>query len=103
MQSKTMRCIRCDGRKKMYTMNGGYTHANMGGVLVDCPLCLGIGKITVVEDSIWGSSIDDIKEEIIAQKFSEKLLMEKETTKIKNKKEKDSKDAKDSREITEKA
>lgn len=70
-------CIRCDGRKKMYLFNGGYTHCNMGGVQVDCPLCLGKGKIPVLEEVK-----EDIKQEII---------------KLKDKKEKDCKDAKETR------
>jgi len=60
MQSKMMRCIRCDGRKKMYTMNGGYTHANMGGLQVDCPMCLGKGNIPVLEEAI-----EEVKKEAI--------------------------------------
>ena len=83
MQSKMMRCIRCDGRKKMYTMNGGYTHANMGGLQVDCPMCLGKGNIPVLEEAI-----EEVKKEAI---------------KIKDKKEKESKDAKEIREINDKA
>ena len=78
MQSKMMFCMRCDGRKKMYVMNGGYTHANMGGPQVDCPLCLGIGKIPVLEDAQ-----EEVKNEIIN---------------VKDKKEKDSTDAKERRE-----
>ena len=74
MQSKTTRCFRCDGRKKMYTMNGGYTHANMGGPQVDCPMCLGKGNIPVLEDAL-----EPVK---------------KETAKLKDKKEKESTDAK---------
>jgi hypothetical protein len=75
--SKMMLCMRCDGRKKMYTMNGGYTHANMGGPLVDCPLCLGKGKIPMLEEAP-----EEVKQE---------------TIKSKDKKEKDSKDAKEVR------
>lgn len=78
--NKMMLCMRCDGRKKMYVMNGGYTHTNMGGPYVDCPLCLGIGKIPVLEDA---------KEEI-----------KTETLKVKDKKEKECKDAKENGENT---
>lgn len=83
MQSKMMRCIRCEGRKKMYMMNGGYTHVNMGALQVDCPLCLGKGQIPFLEDAI-----EDVK---------------KETLKIKDKKERNSKDAKEIRDNTDKA
>jgi len=82
MQKKMMRCIRCDGKKKMYTMNGGYTHANMGGPQVDCPMCLGKGNIPVLEEAI--------------------AEVKNETVKLKDKKEKESKDAKEKREIIEK-
>lgn len=82
MQSKMMRCIRCEGRKKMYMMNGGYTHVNMGALQVDCPLCLGKGQIPFLEDAI-----EDVK---------------KETLKIKDKKERNSKDAKEIRHNTDK-
>lgn len=83
MQSRMMRCIRCEGRKKMYMMNGGYTHVNMGALQVDCPLCLGKGQIPFLEDAI-----EDVK---------------KETLKIKDKKERNSKDAKEIRDNTDKS
>lgn len=86
MQSKMMRCIRCEGRKKMYMMNGGYTHVNMGALQVDCPLCLGKGQIPFLEDAI-----EDVKENV-----------KKETLKIKDKKERNSKDAKEIRDNTDK-
>lgn len=82
MQSKMMRCIRCEGRKKMYMMNGGYTHVNMGALQVDCPLCLGKGQIPFLENAI-----EEIK---------------KETLKIKDKKERKSKDAKEISDNTDK-
>lgn len=82
MQSKMMRCIRCEGRKKMYMMNGGYTHVNMGALQVDCPLCLGKGQIPFLEDAI-----EEVK---------------KETLKIKDKKERKSKDAKEISDNTDK-
>lgn len=83
MQSRMMRCIRCEGRKKMYMMNGGYTHVNMGALQVDCPLCLGKGQIPFLEDAM-----EDVK---------------KETLKIKDKKERNSKDAKEIRDNTDKS
>lgn len=78
METKMMRCIRCEGRKRMYNMNGGYTHVNMGGIQVDCPLCLGKGKIPVFEEA---------SEEV-----------KKETKKLKDKKEREFKDDKETRE-----
>lgn len=82
MHSKMMRCIRCEGRKKMYMMNGGYTHVNMGALQVDCPLCLGKGQIPFLENAI-----EEVK---------------KETLKIKDKKERKSKDAKEISDNTDK-
>lgn len=38
-------CLRCRGRKKMYKMGSGYSTENTGGPHVNCPLCLGVGKI----------------------------------------------------------
>jgi phage FluMu protein Com len=43
-KSSMIRCVRCKGRKKIFKMNGGYTYVNMGGVQVDCPMCLGTGQ-----------------------------------------------------------
>ena len=43
------RCIRCSGRKKMYKIGktgSAWSHNNSGGVLTDCPLCLGKGIIS---------------------------------------------------------
>jgi len=42
-------CFRCAGRKKLYKSGSGYSKQNTGGVLVDCPLCLGKGKIDKLE------------------------------------------------------
>lgn len=47
MNEKQVRCFRCHGRKEIYEVNGGYTMINTGGVLVKCPLCSGVGKISV--------------------------------------------------------
>lgn len=46
----TKRCFRCNGAKKLYKVSGGYSAVNMGGVLVDCPLCLGVGQIDMGAD-----------------------------------------------------
>lgn len=52
VKSGKRRCIRCSGRKKMYSAMGGWTHQNSGGVLKDCPLCLGVGLIDKSTPSI---------------------------------------------------
>lgn len=43
-KNKMIRCVRCKGRKKIFKINGGYTYINMGGVQVECPMCLGTGQ-----------------------------------------------------------
>lgn len=45
MSENLVRCIRCEGRGQMYKLGNGYTHTNMGGELVTCPLCMGKKKI----------------------------------------------------------
>jgi hypothetical protein len=54
--SKKMRCIRCKGRKKMYSFNGGWTFTNMGAIEKDCPLCLGIGFIKPLKEALKQAS-----------------------------------------------
>lgn len=49
MNADKMICMRCNGRKQMYRFGSGYTHSNNGGRLVDCPMCLGEGKIKTIE------------------------------------------------------
>lgn len=44
--------MRCKGKKKIYKIMGGYSHANTGGLLVDCPMCLGEGMILKMEDAL---------------------------------------------------
>lgn len=42
---KLMICIRCNGRKKLYKINSVYSFADTGGQFVDCPMCLGAGRV----------------------------------------------------------
>jgi uncharacterized protein CbrC (UPF0167 family) len=42
-------CPRCEGRKKIYKVGAGYSHQNTGGVSVDCPFCIGKGKVKVLD------------------------------------------------------
>lgn len=42
-------CMRCEGRKKIYKVGSIYSHQDTGGVQVDCPLCLGKGKVKVLD------------------------------------------------------
>ena len=48
------RCFRCSGRKQMYQLGktSVWTHDNSGGVLKDCPLCLGTGLIDLPKDGV---------------------------------------------------
>jgi len=43
MDDNLIRCVRCQGAKKLYKVGGGYCQTNNGGALVKCPLCLGEG------------------------------------------------------------
>lgn len=43
MKGAMIRCVRCQGLKKIYKVNSGYSHINTGGIPVDCPMCLGSG------------------------------------------------------------
>jgi hypothetical protein len=36
----------------MYKVRSIYSHTNTGGVEVDCPMCLGVGKIKPANDAI---------------------------------------------------
>lgn len=47
-----IRCPRCNGRKRMYKVRSIYSHTNSGGVEVDCPLCLGVGKVKPLDQAI---------------------------------------------------
>lgn len=42
---KLMICIRCNGRKKLYKINSAYSFTDTGGQFVDCPMCLGAGRV----------------------------------------------------------
>ena len=64
MENTKIRCVRCKGRKKMFKMNNGYTHTNMGAPEVECPLCLGKGFTLPLE-----AAIEEIKK---AKKIKEK-------------------------------
>ena len=45
MQKSLIRCVRCDGRKKVFKINNGYTLVSMGAPEVVCPLCMGDGMM----------------------------------------------------------
>ena len=87
MQNGLRRCLRCAGRKKMYKVGNAtcYSHTNTGGVLVDCPLCLGKGTIghantivSVVETPVKKVEVYNaakaIVKEIIETQAEQKLL-----------------------------
>ena len=58
-----VRCVRCSGAKKMYKIGGGYSHTNMGGVHVTCPLCNGNGTTKPLHVSIAEIKDNDSKKE----------------------------------------
>ena len=45
-------CPRCSGHKKMYKMGNGYSLVECGWPKVDCPMCLGEGKVKTLEKAI---------------------------------------------------
>ena len=47
----TKRCPRCKGRKIIYKVGSAYCMVNSGGKEVDCPFCLGDGKVDVTPKS----------------------------------------------------
>ncbi len=75
-------CMRCHGRKKLFKIMGGYSHADTGGVSVDCPMCLGKGKIKPVELAMPELVVDDIIPEplvISESKIKSKKSVKEET------------------------
>ena len=77
MESKLSRCVRCNGRKKVYMINGGYTHVNIGGVEKICPLCMGEGVMKSISQAL--SDINEIKSNNMEEKSKEKAKHEKES------------------------
>lgn len=47
-ETNTKRCVRCGGRKELYKVNGAYSHLDMGGQKVKCPLCMGTGRMKIM-------------------------------------------------------
>lgn len=45
MHSELIKCWRCKGRKKVYTVGAGYSLQDCGGPEIVCPLCNGEGQI----------------------------------------------------------
>lgn len=68
IMSKEIRCIRCQGRKKLYKINSCYSHVNTGGVLVNCPMCLGTGSMKSSQEIIdeIGNKKNNVEEETTA-------------------------------------
>lgn len=62
MEEQKIRCMRCKGRKRIYKIMGGYTHINTGGIEVDCPMCLGTGKILKLEDALRKMEQDKLEQ-----------------------------------------
>lgn len=76
MAQQKKRCMRCRGKKKIYKIRNGYSHANTGGVLVDCPMCLGDGRILKLEDAL--KKVDELKPETKKEISNGKRKSEKE-------------------------
>lgn len=58
-------CMRCKGRKKMFKFGSGYSIMNNGGKQVDCPMCLGAGKIKPLSE--FQEQLLEIKNKSIEQ------------------------------------
>lgn len=52
MKGKTIRCVRCKGRKKLFKVGQVYSYTNTGGVEINCPMCLGEGLTASLSDAI---------------------------------------------------
>lgn len=59
MTEGMMRCMRCKGRKRIFKVMGGYSFIDTGGVKVDCPMCLGEGKIKTLQ-----ATLESIEQEL---------------------------------------
>jgi uncharacterized protein CbrC (UPF0167 family) len=67
IKKSMIRCVRCEGRKKLFKVGSIYSYTNTGGALVECPMCLGTG---------YTQSLAEALEEIqksITQDKSEKI------------------------------
>ena len=69
MEENKVKCIRCKGRKKMYKVQGAYSHTNTGGKEVDCPMCMGEGFMEKMPGS---------QKEIKKIKGAKKFIQEKQ-------------------------
>lgn len=80
MINGTVRCIRCSGRKKLFKLNNGYTHINMGAPEVDCPMCLGKGVTKSIEETL--KELNEIKK-TETKKFNSEKLKRKDSKNVK--------------------
>ena len=69
MQEGYKRCPRCSGSKKMYKANGGFSLANYGGALTDCPFCLGKGEVKTLE-----TAAEEATKKVVSRKKKEETL-----------------------------
>lgn len=74
INSVVTRCVRCKGRKKLFKLNSIYSYTNMGGVEVECPMCLGSGYNKPIAEAIneVKDEVEKRYEKIKAQKLKEK-------------------------------
>ena len=77
-----MGCMRCHGERKMYQVgNNAYSCVNSGGILVDCPMCLGKGKTKTLEQAMKDnlgdarrSELAQALEEVVDLSYEKKLI-----------------------------
>lgn len=68
------KCIRCRGRKQLYKTMSGWCFDNSGGVLTDCPMCLGKGVIKKTPDkAIFEKEKESAKRKADSKQKKQKL------------------------------
>lgn len=73
-------CTRCRGNKKMYLINGGYTSADFGGKQVDCPCCLGTGRMKSNDEVLKQLDEEKLEETSVITKKKSSAKKEQQTT-----------------------
>lgn len=64
MSTNKIRCTRCNGQKKVFKVASGYSQVDSGGEKVNCPFCLGDGKVSTLE-----AAIDDMQKAVNKSKI----------------------------------
>lgn len=74
MEAGMMLCMRCEGRKRIYKVGSVYSFTNTGGSLVDCPMCLAVGKVKKIE-SLSDNELNELSKSLNHERhFKEEKL-----------------------------